>query len=165
LAHSALLVLEDGSVFNGTAFGTEGFAVGEVVFNTSMTGYQEILTDPSYAEQIITLTYPHIGNTGTNSEDVESNQIFAKGLVIRDLPLIASNFRNEQTLSDYLKAHHILGIADIDTRRLTRVLREKGAQNGCIVAGDALTEAQALAKAKEFGGLKGLDLAKEVTCS
>jgi len=157
-------VLEDGSVFNGTAFGTEGFAVGEVVFNTSMTGYQEILTDPSYAEQIITLTYPHIGNTGTNSEDVESNQIFAKGLVIRDLPLIASNFRNEQTLSDYLKAHHILGIADIDTRRLTRVLREKGAQNGCIVAGDALTEAQALAKAQEFGGLKGLDLAKEVTC-
>ena len=165
MAHSALLVLEDGSVFNGTAFGTEGFAVGEVVFNTSMTGYQEILTDPSYAEQIITLTYPHIGNTGTNSEDVESNQIFAKGLVIRDLPLIASNFRKEQTLSDYLKAHHILGIADIDTRRLTRVLREKGAQNGCIVAGDALTEAQALAKAKEFGGLKGLDLAKEVTCS
>lgn len=165
MAHSALLVLEDGSVFNGTAFGTEGFAVGEVVFNTSMTGYQEILTDPSYAEQIITLTYPHIGNTGTNSEDVESNQIFAKGLVIRDLPLIASNFRNEQTLSDYLKAHHILGIADIDTRRLTRVLREKGAQNGCIVAGDALTEAQALAKAKEFGGLKGLDLAKEVTCA
>ncbi|MDG1814622.1 MAG: glutamine-hydrolyzing carbamoyl-phosphate synthase small subunit [Glaciecola sp.] len=165
MAHSALLVLEDGSVFNGTAFGTEGFAVGEVVFNTSMTGYQEILTDPSYAEQIITLTYPHIGNTGTNSEDVESNQIFAKGLVIRDLPLVASNFRNEQTLSDYLKAHNILGIADIDTRRLTRVLREKGAQNGCIVAGDALTEAQALAKAKEFGGLKGLDLAKEVTCS
>lgn len=164
MAHSALLVLEDGSVFNGTAFGTEGFAVGEVVFNTSMTGYQEILTDPSYAEQIITLTYPHIGNTGTNSEDVESNQIFAKGLVIRDLPLIPSNFRNEQTLSDYLKAHHILGIADIDTRRLTRVLREKGAQNGCIVAGDALTEAQALAKAQEFGGLKGLDLAKEVTC-
>ena len=164
MAHSALLVLEDGSVFNGTAFGTEGFAVGEVVFNTSMTGYQEILTDPSYAEQIITLTYPHIGNTGTNSEDVESNQIFAKGLVIRDLPLIASNFRNEQTLSDYLKAHHILGIADIDTRRLTRALREKGAQNGCIVAGDALTEAQALAKAQEFGGLKGLDLAKEVTC-
>lgn len=164
MAHSALLVLEDGSVFNGTAFGTEGFAVGEVVFNTSMTGYQEILTDPSYAEQIITLTYPHIGNTGTNSEDVESNQIFAKGLVIRDLPLIASNFRNEQSLSDYLKAHHILGIADIDTRRLTRVLREKGAQNGCIVAGDALTEAQALAKAQEFGGLKGLDLAKEVTC-
>ena len=164
MAHSALLVLEDGSVFNGTAFGTEGFAVGEVVFNTSMTGYQEILTDPSYAEQIITLTYPHIGNTGTNSEDVESNQIFAKGLVIRDLPFIASNFRNEQTLSDYLIAHHILGIADIDTRRLTRVLREKGAQNGCIVAGDALTEAQALAKAQEFGGLKGLDLAKEVTC-
>lgn len=164
MAHSALLVLEDGSVFKGTAFGTEGFSVGEVVFNTSMTGYQEILTDPSYAEQIITLTYPHIGNTGTNSEDVESNQIFAKGLVIRDLPLIASNFRNEQSLSDYLKAHNILGIADIDTRRLTRVLREKGAQNGCIVAGDALTEAQALAKAQEFGGLKGLDLAKEVTC-
>ena len=165
MAHSAQLVLEDGSVFNGTAFGTEGFAVGEVVFNTSMTGYQEILTDPSYAEQIITLTYPHIGNTGTNAEDVEAHQIFAKGLVIRDLPLIASNFRNEQSLSDYLKANHILGIADIDTRRLTRVLREKGALNGCIVAGDALTESEALAHAKGFAGLKGMDLAKDVTCA
>ncbi len=164
MAHSALLVLEDGSIFKGTAFGAEGFAVGEVVFNTSMTGYQEILTDPSYAEQIITLTYPHIGNTGTNAEDVEANQIVAKGLVIRDLPLIASNFRNESSLSDYLKTNNILGIADIDTRRLTRVLREKGAQNGCIVAGEALTEAQALDKAQAFGGLKGLDLAKEVTC-
>lgn len=164
MAHSALLVLEDGSIFKGTAFGAEGFAVGEVVFNTSMTGYQEILTDPSYAEQIITLTYPHIGNTGTNAEDVEANQIVAKGLVIRDLPLIASNFRNEASLSDYLKTNNILGIADIDTRRLTRVLREKGAQNGCIVAGEALTEAQALDKAQAFGGLKGLDLAKEVTC-
>ena len=164
MAHSALLVLEDGSIFKGTAFGAEGFAVGEVVFNTSMTGYQEILTDPSYAEQIITLTYPHIGNTGTNAEDVEANQIVAKGLVIRDLPLIASNFRNEASLSDYLKTNNILGIADIDTRRLTRVLREKGAQNGCTVAGVALTEAQALDKAQAFGGLKGLDLAKEVTC-
>ncbi|MET1218744.1 MAG: glutamine-hydrolyzing carbamoyl-phosphate synthase small subunit [Glaciecola sp.] len=165
MAHSALLVLEDGSVFTGIAIGAEGFSVGEVVFNTSMTGYQEILTDPSYAEQIITLTYPHIGNTGTNQEDVESNKIWAKGLVIRDLPLVASNFRCEQTLTEYLQANNIIGIADIDTRRLTRILRDKGAQNGCIVAGDALTEAEALGKAKAFGGLKGLDLAKEVTCS
>ena len=164
LAHSALLVLEDGSVFKGTAIGATGHAVGEVVFNTSMTGYQEILTDPSYAEQIITLTYPHIGNTGTNCEDVESTSIWAKGLVIRDLPLIASNFRNEQTLSEYLQANNIIGIADIDTRRLTRILRDKGAQNGCIMAGD-IYEGQALEHAQSFAGLKGMDLAKEVTCS
>ena len=163
MAISALLVLEDGSIFNGSAIGASGFSVGEVVFNTSMTGYQEILTDPSYAEQIITLTYPHIGNTGTNSEDVESDKIWAKGLVIRDLPLIASNFRNEQSLSDYLSANNIVAIADIDTRRLTRILRDKGAQRGCIVAGDALSEAEALSKAKEFPGLKGMDLAKVVT--
>jgi carbamoyl-phosphate synthase small subunit len=130
LATSAILVLEDGTVFKGTAIGAQGTAVGEVVFNTSMTGYQEILTDPSYAEQIITLTYPHIGNTGTNSEDKESDSIYAKGLVIRDLPLLASNFRNEQSLSDYLIEHNILGISEIDTRKLTRILREKGAQNG-----------------------------------
>ena len=136
MTKSAILVLEDGTVFKGTAIGAEGAAVGEVVFNTSMTGYQEILTDPSYAEQIVTLTYPHIGNTGTNSEDEESNTIWAKGLVIRDLPLLASNFRNEQSLADYLKAKNILGIADIDTRKLTRILREKGAQNGCIIAGE-----------------------------
>ena len=165
MANSALLVLEDGSVFKGTAIGASGVSVGEVVFNTSMTGYQEILTDPSYAEQIVTLTYPHIGNTGTNEEDIESNKIWAKGLIIRDLPLIASNFRNQQTLSDYLKANNILGIADIDTRRLTRILRDKGAQNGCIIAGDNLDEALALENAKSFPGLKGMDLAKEVTTS
>ncbi|WP_414830488.1 glutamine-hydrolyzing carbamoyl-phosphate synthase small subunit [Alteromonas sp. H39] len=162
MANSALLVLEDGSVFKGTAIGAQGMSVGEVVFNTSMTGYQEILTDPSYAEQIITLTYPHIGNTGTNEEDVESDTIWSKGLIIRDLPLVASNFRNQQTLSDYLKAKGIVGIADIDTRRLTRILRDKGAQNGCIVCDDTLDEAKALEAAKGFPGLKGMDLAKEV---
>ncbi|GGO74516.1 glutamine-hydrolyzing carbamoyl-phosphate synthase small subunit [Bowmanella pacifica] len=163
MTKSALLVLEDGTVFKGTAIGAEGIAVGEVVFNTAMTGYQEILTDPSYAEQIVTLTYPHIGNTGTNDEDQESTNIWAKGLIIRDLPLIASNFRNQLSLSDYLKQHNILGIADIDTRRLTRILRTTGAQNGCIVAGDNLDEAKALAAAKGFPGLKGMDLAKVVS--
>ena len=128
-----------------------------------MTGYQELLTDPSYAEQIVTLTYPHIGNTGTNPEDVESDKIWSKGLVIRDLPLVASNFRNEQTLSDYLKANNIVGIADIDTRRLTRILRDKGAQNGCIMCVDSLDEAEALSQAKAFPGLKGMDLAKVVS--
>ncbi|MCO4798039.1 MAG: glutamine-hydrolyzing carbamoyl-phosphate synthase small subunit [Colwelliaceae bacterium] len=163
MTKSAILVLEDGTVFKGTAIGADGAAVGEVVFNTSMTGYQEILTDPSYAEQIITLTYPHIGNTGTNSEDEESNTIWAKGLVIRDLPLLASNFRNEQNLSDYLKAKNILGIADIDTRKLTRILREKGAQNGCILAGESIDESNAHEQAKDFPGLKGMDLAKVVS--
>jgi len=170
LAISAILVLEDGTVFKGTAIGAQGTAVGEVVFNTSMTGYQEILTDPSYAEQIITLTYPHIGNTGTNCEDKESASIFAKGLVIRDLPLLASNFRSEQSLSEYLKANNILGIADIDTRKLTRILREKGAQNGCILtledaSDESLQAAQggALQQAKDFPGLKGMDLAKVVS--
>ncbi|MGR5151242.1 glutamine-hydrolyzing carbamoyl-phosphate synthase small subunit [Photobacterium swingsii] len=165
MSKSALLVLEDGTVFRGVSIGADGSAVGEVVFNTSMTGYQEILTDPSYSQQIVTLTYPHIGNTGTNSEDEESTAIHAQGLIIRDLPLIASNFRSEQTLSDYLKSQNIVGIADIDTRKLTRILREKGAQNGCVVAGNNLDEALALAKAKEFPGLKGMDLAKEVTTS
>lgn len=159
----ALLVLEDGTVFRGVSIGADGSAVGEVVFNTSMTGYQEILTDPSYSQQIVTLTYPHIGNTGTNSEDEESTSIHAQGLVIRDLPLIASNFRNELSLSDYLKSQNIVGIADIDTRKLTRILREKGAQNGCVVAGNNLDEALALSQAKEFPGLKGMDLAKVVT--
>lgn len=159
---AALLVLADGSVFRGTAIGAEGLSVGEVVFNTAITGYQEILTDPSYAQQIVTLTYPHIGNTGTNSEDEECDRIWASGLVIRDLPLLASNFRNQQNLSDYLKSRNVIGIADIDTRRLTRILRDKGAQNGCIMAGD-VDETKALAAAKAFGGLKGLDLAKEVT--
>ncbi|KXI27679.1 glutamine-hydrolyzing carbamoyl-phosphate synthase small subunit [Paraglaciecola hydrolytica] len=169
MANSALLVLADGSVFKGTAIGASGVSVGEVVFNTSMTGYQEILTDPSYAEQIVTLTYPHIGNTGINEEDQESTKIWAKGLVIRDLPLLVSNYRSQQSLSDYLEANNILGIADIDTRRLTRILRDKGAQNGCIIASHALDEVSldevhALAMAQGFAGLKGMDLAKEVTC-
>lgn len=163
MTKSALLVLEDGTVFSGTAIGADGLSVGEVVFNTSMTGYQEILTDPSYSRQIVTLTYPHIGNTGTNNEDVESDGVHACGLIIRDLPLIASSFRNQQSLSDYLKANNVVGIADIDTRKLTRILREKGAQAGCIMAGADLDEAKALAAAKAFPGLKGMDLAKEVT--
>lgn len=163
MSHTALLVLEDGTVFKGVSIGAEGCSVGEVVFNTSMTGYQEILTDPSYSRQIVTLTYPHIGNTGTNAEDEESTQIHAQGLIIRDLPILASNFRNQQSLSDYLKAHGIVGIADIDTRKLTRILREKGAQNGCILAGKQLDEAHALSQARAFPGLKGMDLAKEVT--
>lgn len=163
MSKSALLVLEDGTVFHGTAIGAKGVSVGEVVFNTSMTGYQEILTDPSYAEQIVTLTYPHIGNTGTNAEDEESNQVWAKGLIIRDLPLLSSNFRNQQSLTDYLSAHNVVGIADIDTRKLTRILREKGTQNGCIIAGDNLDAAKALQLAKDFPGLAGMDLAKQVT--
>ena len=163
MSSSAILVLEDGSVFKGLAIGASGISVGEVVFNTAMSGYQEILTDPSYARQIVTLTYPHIGNTGTNAEDEESANIWAAGLVIRDLPLMASNYRNEESLSDYLKSRNIVGISDIDTRRLTRILRDKGAQSGCLMAGDAIDESQALAQAKAFAGLKGMDLAKEVT--
>lgn len=161
----AILALEDGSIFKGTSIGAEGTSVGEVVFNTSMTGYQEILTDPSYANQMVTLTYPHIGNYGTNKEDEESNAIYAKGLIIRDLPLIASNFRSEQSLDAYLSSNNVLGIADIDTRRLTRVLREKGSLNGCLIARpDAYESAEeAIAAAKAFPGLKGMDLAKEVT--
>lgn len=147
---SALLVLEDGTQFHGRAIGATGSAVGEVVFNTSMTGYQEILTDPSYSRQIVTLTYPHIGNVGTNDADEESSQVHAQGLVIRDLPLIASNFRNTEDLSSYLKRHNIVAIADIDTRKLTRLLREKGAQNGCIIAGDNPDAALALEKARAF---------------
>lgn len=162
---SAILVLEDGSVFRGRAFGAEGQSVGEVVFNTALTGYQEILTDPSYAEQIITLTYPHIGNTGTNDEDEECGKIWAKGLVIRDLPIVASNFRSQQGLDDYLKERNIIGIAEIDTRRLTRILRDKGAQNGCLIAGENPDPAAALSAAQAFSGLKGLDLAKVVTTS
>lgn len=158
---SALLVLEDGTQFHGRAIGAEGTAVGEVVFNTSITGYQEILTDPSYSRQIVTLTYPHIGNAGTNEADNESPRVQAQALVIRDLPLIASNYRD--TLSDYLKQQNIVGIADIDTRKLTRLLREKGAQNGCIIAGDAPDAQLALRKAREFPGLNGMDLAKEVS--
>ena len=159
----AILALEDGSIFKGIAIGATGQSSGEVVFNTSMTGYQEILTDPSYARQIVTLTYPHIGNTGTTSEDEESTQVWSAGLVIRDLPLLASSWRNEQPLDEYLKANNVVAIADIDTRRLTRILREKGAQNGCIMAGDDIDEAKALQAAMAFPGLKGMDLAKEVT--
>ncbi|NVK11921.1 MAG: glutamine-hydrolyzing carbamoyl-phosphate synthase small subunit [Gammaproteobacteria bacterium] len=165
MSQKAILALADGSIFHGVAIGASGAASGEVVFNTAMTGYQEILTDPSYAEQIVTLTYPHIGNTGSNQEDEESQKVWAKGLVIRDLPLLASNFRSKENLSDYLTRHNVVGIADIDTRRLTRILREKGAQNGCIVAGQFATEEDALAKAKAFPGLNGMDLAKEVTAS
>lgn len=161
----AILALADGSVFKGISIGAEGQTIGEVVFNTAMTGYQEILTDPSYARQIVTLTYPHIGNTGTNDEDTESNQVWAAGLIIRDLPLLASSWRNQKPLDQYLADNNIVGIADIDTRRLTRILREKGAQSGCIIAGDNIDELQALALAKEFPGLKGMDLAKEATVS
>lgn len=159
----AILVLEDGSVFRGVSIGADGDSVGEVVFNTAMTGYQEILTDPSYARQMVTLTYPHIGNTGVNSEDSESNNIWAAGLIIRDLPLLHSNWRSEQSLCDYLKENNVIAIADIDTRKLTRILRDKGAQSGCLIAGDNIDENEALEKAKAFTGLKGMDLAKEVT--
>ncbi|MBT6114460.1 MAG: glutamine-hydrolyzing carbamoyl-phosphate synthase small subunit [Porticoccaceae bacterium] len=158
----AVLALADGTIFRGTAIGSDGISVGEVVFNTALTGYQEILTDPSYAQQIVTLTYPHIGNVGVNDEDAESDRIWASGLVIRDLPLVLSNFRSQQALDDYLKDSNVLGIADIDTRKLTRILRETGAQNGCIMAGDVDDET-ALAAARGFAGLKGMDLAKEVT--
>lgn len=163
MSKSALLVLEDGTVFYGTAVGSGGYATGEVVFNTSMTGYQEILTDPSYCRQIVTLTYPHIGNYGTNNEDEESPHVHACGLVIRDLPLLSSNFRSQQSLSEYLISKNVVAIADIDTRKLTRILREKGAQRGCIIADDCLSVEQGLQQARSFGGLKGLDLAKEVT--
>ncbi len=162
MARPAILALEDGSIFKGLAIGADGLSSGEVVFNTSMTGYQEILTDPSYCQQIVTLTYPHIGNTGTNTEDEESSRTWVAGLVIRDLPLVASNFRNEKNLDDYLKDNNIVGIADIDTRRLTRILREKGSLNGCIMAGE-IDEEKALAEAKAFPGLKGMDLAQVVT--
>ena len=161
----AILVLADGSIFRGLSIGADGATVGEVVFNTAMSGYQEILTDPSYCKQIVTLTYPHIGNVGVNPEDEESHRIFASGLVIRDLPLVACNFRKTHDLSGYLKAQNVVAIADIDTRRLTRLLREKGAQSGCIMAGDALDEAAALKLAREFPGLAGMDLAKVVSCT
>ena len=163
MSRQAILALADGSVFHGLAIGADGAASGEVVFNTAMTGYQEILTDPSYARQIVTLTYPHIGNTGTNPEDEESGQVWAAGLVIRNLPLLASNFRNQQSLDEYLRQRNIVAIAEVDTRRLTRILREKGAQGGCIVAGDGVTVASALEQARAFPGLQGMDLAATVT--
>ena len=159
----AILVLADGTVFRGISIGADGSSVGEVVFNTAMTGYQEILTDPSYCKQIVTLTYPHIGNTGVNEEDVESGRVFASGLVIRDLSMTVSNFRNTQSLPDYLQANNVVAIAGIDTRKLTRILRSKGAQNGCIATG---TDEKAAHKAaRGFAGLVGMDLAKEVTCA
>ncbi|MDG2960706.1 glutamine-hydrolyzing carbamoyl-phosphate synthase small subunit [Bisgaard Taxon 10/6] len=163
MSEPAILVLADGSVFHGTSIGATGHTIGEVVFNTSMTGYQEILTDTSYFKQIVTLTYPHIGNTGTNPEDLESKGVYAAGLIIRDLPMIHSNFRANQSLSDYLKENNVVAIADIDTRRLTRHLRDNGAQAGCIMAGE-IDEAKALQFAQSFGSMAGKDLAKEVTC-
>jgi len=165
LAKSAILVLEDGTVFHGVSIGADGCSVGEVVFNTAMTGYQEILSDPSYARQIVTLTYPHIGNVGANSEDDESAGVFVSGLVIRDLPLLASNWRSEKTLQQYLLDNKVVAIADIDTRKLTRLLRDKGAQRGCIIAGESISEDTAKRAIESFPGLKGMDLAKEVTVS
>jgi carbamoyl-phosphate synthase small subunit len=167
LRPKAVLALSDGTIFRGVSIGAEGSSTGEVAFNTAMTGYQEILTDPSYCRQIITLTYPHIGNTGTNSEDIESgnfHRIFAAGLVIRDLPLISSNWRKTQTLSEYLQSQNVVAIAEIDTRRLTRVLREKGAQSGCLMAGQ-IDEEKAFQQARAFPGLAGMDLAKVVSCN
>lgn len=159
----AILALADGTVFHGTSIGVEGHAVGEVVFNTSMTGYQEILTDPSYARQIVTLTYPHIGNTGTNQADFESIQVWSEGLVIRDLPLRSSNWREQESLTEFLEAQQVVSIADIDTRKLTRHIREYGAMGGCISAGKDVSAAFAIERAQEFPGLTGMDLAKVVT--
>lgn len=159
----AILALEDGSIFRGIAIGATGETVGEVVFNTAMTGYQEILTDPSYTKQLVTLTYPHIGNTGVNDEDVESHRIWASGLIIREDSMVASNWRSQQSLGDYLKSNDIVAITDIDTRRLTRLLRAKGALKGCIMAGDTASEDAALNKARAWQGMEGLDLAKVVT--
>ena len=163
MSKPAILALADGSIFHGEAIGADGHTVGEVVFNTAMTGYQEILTDPSYSRQIVTLTYPHIGNTGVTPEDVESDRVHAAGLVIRDLPLLASSWRNRQPLDVYLRENGVVAIAGLDTRRLTRILREKGSQDGCIMVGEQATPEQALALARAFPGLKGMDLAKEVS--
>jgi len=159
----AVLVLADGSVFRGCSIGAEGRTVGEVVFNTSMTGYQEILTDPSYAGQVVTLTYPHVGNVGANPEDCESRKAYAAGLIIRELPLVASNWRQKEDLPTYLRRNDLVAIADIDTRRLTRLLREKGAQNGCIIAGGRIDEKAALEAARAAPSMAGQDLAKVVT--
>jgi carbamoyl-phosphate synthase small subunit len=161
---SAVLALEDGTVFHGRSIGAKGNTTGEVVFNTAMTGYQEVLTDPSYSRQIVTLTYPHIGNTGTNPEDMEASGIYAAGLIIRDLPLLHSSWRATESLEEFLQRGKIVAIADIDTRKLTRILREKGAQAGCIMAGDKIDAQVAITAAKKFPGLKGMDLAKVVTC-
>jgi carbamoyl-phosphate synthase small subunit len=163
LKHAALLALADGSLFYGESIGIAGQRVAEVVFNTAMTGYQEILTDPSYAQQIVTLTYPHIGNVGVNPDDEESQGVFAAGLVIRDLPILESNWRSTESLASYLARNQVVSIAGIDTRRLTRLLREKGAQNGCLVAGENIDVEAAIQAAKDFAGLQGMDLAKQVS--
>ena len=163
MATPALLALEDGTLFHGASIGACGQSVGEVVFNTAMTGYQEILTDPSYCRQIITLTYPHIGNVGANAEDEESARVYASGLVVRDLPAVSSSWRAQESLGEYLVRHGVVAIADIDTRQLTRVLREKGAQSGCITAAEVIDESQALSLARDFPGLSGMDLAREVS--
>ena len=163
MAEPAILALEDGTVFKGVSVGAEGRTLGEVVFNTAMTGYQEILTDPSYYRQIVTLTYPHIGNTGTNSDDFESAKIYAAGLIIRDLSAVVSNWRAEGSLEQFLRRGKTVAIAEIDTRQLTRILREKGAQAGCIVTGAKASAEEAVKAARKFPGLKGMDLAKLVT--
>ncbi|HEB77860.1 MAG TPA: carbamoyl-phosphate synthase small subunit, partial [Methylothermaceae bacterium] len=164
MTETAILALEDGTVFRGVSIGASGWRVGEVVFNTAMTGYQEILTDPSYAQQLVTLTYPHIGNTGVNPEDVESDKIHAAGLIVRNVPPLASSWRMSETLTAFLRRHNVVGIAEIDTRQLTRVLRDQGAQRGCLWAGPDIDERLAVAKARDFPGLKGMDLASRVTC-
>jgi carbamoyl-phosphate synthase small subunit len=164
LSTPAVLALADGTIFRGTSVGTDGKTIGEVVFNTAMTGYQEILTDPSYCRQMVTLTYPHIGNTGTNSDDMESSQVHASGLIIRDSSMINSSWRSERSFSDFLHQSETVAIADIDTRRLTRIIREKGAQSGCIMSGDA-DPATAVEHARKFPGIAGMDLAKFVTCN
>jgi carbamoyl-phosphate synthase small subunit len=163
LRNPAILALEDGTIFHGESIGIDGQSVGEVVFNTAMTGYQEILTDPSYSRQLVTLTYPHIGNVGTNEDDEESSHVQAAGLIVRDVPIIASNWRSQESLPAYLERNKVVAIADIDTRKLTRILREKGAQNGCIMAGNKIDEQKAVEAARGFPGLKGMDLAREVT--
>jgi carbamoyl-phosphate synthase small subunit len=160
---TAILALQDGTIFKGSSIGADGISAGEVVFNTAMTGYQEILTDPSYCQQLITLTYPHIGNTGVNDEDEEATQIHASGLIIRDLPLVASNWRSQGSLQDYLQARGVVAIADIDTRKLTRRLRDQGAQSGAIMAGEDISETAAIDAARQFGGLAGCDLAQVVS--
>ena len=165
VSEQAVLALSDGTIFRGRSIGAQGFGVGEVVFNTAITGYQEILSDPSYAQQIITLTYPHIGNTGVNEQDVEAKRLFASGLVVRDASITASSWRSETTLGGYLKTNGVVAISDIDTRKLTRMLCEKGAQSGCIVAGPDFSENEAVNYALEFPGLEGADLAKVVTTS
>lgn len=163
MANPALLALEDGSLFKGISIGADGISVGEVVFNTALTGYQEILTDPSYCKQIVTLTYPHIGNVGCNEQDAESSKVWAQGLIIREAPMVASNWRSQQSLPEYLKQNQVVAIAGIDTRRLTRILRSKGAQAGCIIAAENISEEKAIAEAKAFPGIQGMDLAQHVS--